>query len=119
MPSFNLAIKSGHLGSDPELKTLPSGARVCNVSLATQDTEKQTNWHRLVFWGPLAELLVANFKKGDYIMIFGKGRSGSYTNNSGIKVSTYDIQVDAFFDKSVPLAGGDLGDGGNSEDPPF
>ena len=63
--SVNKVILLGRLGQDPELKYTPSGAAVCNFSLATSESwndknsgqkQERTEWHRVVVWGKLAEL---------------------------------------------------------------
>lgn len=76
----NKVLLIGHLGKDPELKTLPSGSAVANVSLATSDSwkDKKTGedmekceWHNLVFYGRLAEILAEHCKKGSKIYVEG------------------------------------------------
>ena len=76
----NKFIGIGNLGKDPELKTLPSGSAVANVSLATSDSwkDKKTGedmekceWHNLVFYGRLAEILAEHCKKGSKIYVEG------------------------------------------------
>ena len=63
--SVNKVILLGRLGQDPELKYTPSGAAVCNFSLATSESwndknsgqkQERTEWHRVVVWGKLAKL---------------------------------------------------------------
>lgn len=70
----------GHLGADPEIKTLESNKKVARISLATNDEYtdkkgekvKQTQWHQLVVWGKLAETCEKYLNKGKEIAVEGK-----------------------------------------------
>lgn len=70
----------GNVGKDPEIKTLESGMKVANFSIATSETfkdkqgEKQTNteWHNIVIWGKLADVVEKYVKKGDKLFVAGK-----------------------------------------------
>ena len=73
MASVNKVILVGNLGRDPEIRYAPSGDAICNVSIATTDTWKDkqtgekkeaTEWHRVVFFGKLAEIVGQYLKKG-------------------------------------------------------
>lgn len=76
---INLVQLVGRLGTDVELKTLQNGSKVVNISLATNEYSKNnksewvetTYWHRLVFWGTLAERLVEKARKGSRLFIQG------------------------------------------------
>ena len=76
----NKVILIGNLGKDPEIKYLPSGSAVANVTMATSDSwkDKKTGediekceWHNLVFYGRLAEILAEYCKKGSKIYVEG------------------------------------------------
>lgn len=72
----------GNLGTDPKLFTHTNGTVSCAVSLATHD-QSGTTWHKLFFWGRLAEILVQYAKKGDKIYVTGKLRHHSYKDSVG------------------------------------
>lgn len=81
MASINKVILIGNLGKDPEVRYMPSGKAVANVTLATSDSwkdrntgEKQerTEWHNLVFYSPLAEIVGQYLRKGSPIFVEGR-----------------------------------------------
>ena len=92
---LNKVMLIGHLGKDPDVRTLDSGTKVCQFTLAT--TEKgytlqngtqvpdRTEWHNLVLWKGLAEVAGKYLHKGDKVFIEGKIRSRSYEDNSKVK----------------------------------
>ena len=76
MSSVNKVILVGNLGKDPEVRYLPSGDQICNVTLATSEKYKDkasgeykenTEWHRVVFFGKLAEICGRYLQKGKKI----------------------------------------------------
>ena len=77
--TVNTAILIGNLGSDPEVKELPSGVRVANVSLATTERwkdkqgqrQEKTTWHDLVFWNAQADIVAEYAKKGSKLYVEG------------------------------------------------
>jgi len=86
MPNKNNCILSGHLGQDPNLRYTPNGTAVCTFSLAEaygKKENRQTQWHRVVVWGDLAEAVADNFKKGDAIQVEGPYRSRKWTDKEG------------------------------------
>src|SRR5262245_14830157 len=90
----------GRVGKDPELKWTNSGAAVCTFSLATerkwkgQDNQehKDTQWHRIVAWGGLAELGAEQFKKGTTVFVRGQLNTRNYDKN-GTKVYVTEIRA--------------------------
>lgn len=94
----------GHLGKDPEVRTLDTGTKVCQFTLAT--TEKgytlqngtqvpdRTEWHNIVMWKGLADVAEKYLHKGDKIYVEGKIRTRSYEDNKQIKRSITEIFVD-------------------------
>lgn len=82
---MNKVILIGNVGSDPELKTIPSGAKVAEISLATKKTwkdkegqwQEQTEWHKIVGWHYTADLIM-RLKKGDTVSIEGSIKYSSY-----------------------------------------
>jgi single-strand DNA-binding protein len=87
MASVNKVILVGNLGRDPETRYLPSGEAVTNVSLATTDAWKDkatgekkeaTEWHRISFFGKLAEIAGEYLKKGSQVYVEGRLRTRKY-----------------------------------------
>lgn len=88
----NKAILVGHLGQDPEVKYMPSGSAVANLSIATseqwkdkQSGEKQerTEWHRVVLFGRLAEIAGEYLKSGSQIYIEGRLQTRKWQGKDG------------------------------------
>ncbi|HEX2651308.1 MAG TPA: single-stranded DNA-binding protein [Burkholderiales bacterium] len=87
MASVNKVIIVGNLGRDPETRYLPSGEAVTNISVATTDTWKDkatgekkeaTEWHRVSFFGKLAEIAGEYLKKGSQVYVEGSLRTRKY-----------------------------------------
>ena len=97
----NKAILIGNLGSDPEVKYTPSGVPVANVSLATNESwtdrngerQERTEWHRLVFWRKLAEIVGQYLRKGSKVYVEGRIETRSWEDQSGQKRYTTEIVV--------------------------
>jgi len=96
----NKVILIGRLGSDPELKTTTTGITVVNFNLATNEswTDKVTNqkqerteWHRIVCWNKLAEIVGQYVKKGQLVYVEGKIQSREYEASDGIKKRVSEI----------------------------
>ncbi|KXU94867.1 single-stranded DNA-binding protein [Caballeronia megalochromosomata] len=92
MASVNKVILVGNLGADPETRYLPSGDAVANIRLATTDRYKekasgemkeQTEWHRVSFFGRLAEIVNEYLKKGSSVYIEGRIRTRKWTDQAG------------------------------------
>lgn len=89
MAGVNKVILVGNLGNDPEVKYMPSGDAIANISVATMDKWKDkatgeqreaTEWHRVVFFGKLAEIVGQYLKKGSAIYVEGKIKTEKYTD---------------------------------------
>ncbi len=100
MASVNKVILVGNCGRDAEIRYLPSGAAVANVTLATSSRRKDKNtgemvedtqWHRITFFERLAEIAGEYVKKGKPIYIEGRLKYGKFTNKDGIEQNTCDI----------------------------
>ena len=98
----NKVILIGNLGQDPEVRYAPSGAAVCNMTLATNeiwkdresgDRHERTEWHRLVFFGRLAEIVNEYLHKGSQIYIEGRIQSRKWNTQSGEERNTTEIVV--------------------------
>ena len=83
----------GHVGQDPEIKTLDGGKKLANFTIATNDSYKndkgekveQTEWHKLVAWGKTAEIIEKYVIKGKEIAVEGKLTHRSYDDKNGEK----------------------------------
>ena len=100
MASVNKVILVGNCGRDPEIRYLPSGQAVANVSVATSsrrkdknsgETIEDTQWHRVTFYDRLAEIAGEYVKKGQPIYVEGRLKYGKYTDQSGVEKNTVDI----------------------------
>ena len=89
---INKVILVGNLGSDPEVKYMPSGGAVTNLNLATTDSWKdkntgdrvdKTEWHRIVFFNRLAEIAGEYLKKGSQVYVEGALRTRKWQDNNG------------------------------------
>lgn len=93
MASLNKACLIGNLGADPEIRETGNDVKVATISIATtekytdKDGNKQekTEWHRIVLWRGLAEIVERYVKKGDKLYIEGKITNRSYETNTGEK----------------------------------
>lgn len=92
MASVNKVIVVGNIGRDPELRYMPSGDAVTNISVATTDRYKDkqsgeakeiTEWHRIAFFGKLAEIAGQYLKKGSQVYVEGRLRTRKWTDSSG------------------------------------
>lgn len=100
MASVNKVIIMGNCGRDPEVRYLPSGKAVANVSIATTSRRKDktsgesiedTQWHRVTFYERLAEIAGEYIKKGKAVYIEGRLKYGTYTDKSGLEKPTVEI----------------------------
>lgn len=95
----NKAIIVGNVGNDPEVRYMPNGNAVANVSIATSDTwkdrntgeqQERTEWHRVVFFNRLAEIVEQYVKKGSKLYIEGRLQTRSWEQD-GVKRYTTEI----------------------------
>lgn len=100
MASVNKVIILGNCGRDPEVRYLPSGKAVANVSVATTskrkdqtsgETIEDTQWHRVTFYDRLAEIAGEYLKKGKPVYVEGRLKYGKYTGQDGVEKNTVDI----------------------------
>jgi len=100
MASINKVILVGNLGNDPEVKYMPNGGAVTNISIATTDSwkdkntgdkQERTEWHRVVFFNRLAEIVGEYLRKGSQIYIEGSLRTRKWTDQSGQDKYTTEI----------------------------
>ena len=99
---INKVILVGHLGQDPEVRYMPNGNAVANISVATSETWKdkqtgeskdKTEWHRVVIFGRLAEIAGEYLKKGSQVYIEGQLQTRKWQDQSGIDHYTTEIVV--------------------------
>lgn len=119
MASVNKVILVGNLGADPEVRYLPSGDAVANIRLATTDRYKDkqsgemrdaTEWHRVSFFGRLAEIVSEYLKKGSSVYIEGRIRTRKYQAQDGS--DRYSTEIVA---EQMQMLGG-RGEGGGHSD---
>lgn len=120
MASVNKVILVGNCGRDPEIRYLPSGQAVANISVATSSRRKDKNtgemvedtqWHRVTFFDRLAEIVGEYVKKGRPIYVEGRLTYRKYTDKDGVEKSATDIIA-----TELQLLGGREGMGGPAGD---
>lgn len=125
MASVNKAILVGNLGRDPEMRYLPDGQAVANLSVATTDKYKDksgamqeaTEWHRVSFFGRTAEVCGQYLKKGSQVYIEGSIRTSKYTDKDGVEKYATEIRGDKM-QMLGGKSGGDMDDSGYSQPAP-
>lgn len=118
MASVNKVILVGNIGRDPEVRYTPDGAAICNVSIATTSSWKdktsgerreETEWHRVVFYNRLAEVVGEYMKKGRPMYVEGRLKTRKWQNKEGVDQYTTEVVAD----QMQMLGGRDGGDGGS------
>ena len=103
MASVNKCIFVGNLGKDPELRYSASGEAICNFSIActenwkdkaTGEKKELTEWHRISFFGKLAEICGQYLKKGSQVYVEGSIRTRKWTDKDGQERYTTEIRGD-------------------------
>jgi len=103
MASVNKVILVGNLGRDPETRYMPDGGAITNVSIATTEVwkdkngEKQekTEWHRVAFFGKLAEIAGEYLKKGSQVYVEGRLQTRKWQDKDGVDKYTTEIVANA------------------------
>ena len=110
MASINKVTLVGNLGQDPEVKYMPSGGAITNISIATTDKwkdkssgeqQEKTEWHRVVFFNRLAEIAGEYLRKGSQVYIEGSLRTQKWQDKSGNDRYTTEIVA-----KEMQMLGG-------------
>jgi single-strand DNA-binding protein len=100
MASVNKVILIGNLGRDPEVRYTPSGAAVCNVTLATSrqwkdktsgEKQEETEWHRVVFYDRLAEIAGEYLRKGRPVYVEGRLKTRKWQDKDGVEKYTTEV----------------------------
>lgn len=98
----NKAIIIGHLGKEPELRKMPNGNAVANLSVATNESwkdqqgerQERTEWHRVVLFGKLAEIAAQYLKQGSRAYFEGKMRTNKWLDSEGVERYTTEVVAD-------------------------
>ena len=98
----NRATILGNLGNDPEVKYTASGSAIANLTVATSESwndkatgekKENTEWHRVVLFGKLAEVAGEYLRKGSQVYIEGQLRTRKWTDNAGVEKYTTEVVV--------------------------
>jgi single-strand DNA-binding protein len=105
MAGVNKVIIVGNLGKDPEVRFMPNGGAVANITVATSDSWKdkqsgeqkeKTEWHRVVMFGKLAEIAGEYLKKGSKVYLEGSLQTRKWTNQQGQDQYTTEIVLQGY-----------------------
>lgn len=116
----NKVILVGNLGNDPEIRNLNNGGSVTTISVATSESwkdkqtgenQERTEWHRVKFFGRLAEIAAEYLRKGKQVYIEGSIRTDKYTDKEGVERYSTDIIAN-----EMQMLGG-AGEGGGQSSP--
>lgn len=118
----NKVILVGNLGADPEVRYMPSGGAVANITLATSESwrdkatgemKEVTEWHRVVLFGKLAEVAGEYLRKGAQIYIEGQLRTRKWTDQAGMEKYTTEVIVNV--GGTMQMLGGRPSTSGNGQ----
>ena len=121
MASVNKVIIVGHLGQDPTTRYLPDGTAVTNISVATTETWKDkasgekkeaTEWHRVSFWGRLAEVAGEYLKKSALVYVEGKLQTRKWQDKEGVDRYSTEVVLN-----QMQMLGSKPRDGGEEREP--
>ena len=105
MAGINKVIIVGNLGNDPEIRTMPNGEQVANITVATSESwtdkntgerKEQVEWHRIVLYRRLAEIAGQYLHKGSQVYIEGRLKTRKWQDNNGQDRYSTEIQCDNF-----------------------
>jgi single-strand DNA-binding protein len=129
MASVNKVILVGNLGKDPEVRYMPSGSAICNITIATSrqwkdktsgERQEETEWHRVALFDRLAEIAGEYLKKGRPVYIEGRLKTRKYTDKDGVEKYTTEIiaaEMQLLGGREGGGGGDDMGGSGGSERP--
>ncbi|QLK59584.1 single-stranded DNA-binding protein [Rahnella inusitata] len=115
----NKVILVGNLGQDPEIRYMPNGGAVANMTLATSESwrdkatgeqKEKTEWHRVVLFGKLAEVAGEYLKKGSQVYIEGALQTRKWTDQAGVEKYTTEVVVNV--GGTMQMLGGRASGGG-------
>ncbi len=102
---INKVILVGNLGNDPEIRYMPNGGAVANITIATSETwrdkatgeqREKTEWHRVVLFGKLAEVAGEYLRKGSQVYVEGQLQTRKWQNQQGQDQYTTEVVVQGF-----------------------
>lgn len=105
MAGINKVILVGNVGDDPQMRKIPNGNSVANFTIATSDSwrdkatgepKERTEWHKIVFFGPKADIIGEHVKKGTKLYVEGALRTRKWEDKSGVERYTTEIIGDKF-----------------------
>ncbi|ENL8513170.1 single-stranded DNA-binding protein [Providencia rettgeri] len=120
----NKAILIGNLGQDPEIRYMPNGGAVANITLATSESwrdkqsgeiREKTEWHRVIIFGKLAEVAGEYLKKGSQVYIEGSLQTRKWQDQSGQDRYTTEVVVN--IGGTMQMLGGNGGNQAGSQQP--
>ena len=125
MSSINKVFILGNLGKDPEVRYAPSGAAICNITIATSrvwkdkvsgEKQEETEWHRVAFFDRMAEVAGEYLKKGKSVYIEGRLKTRKWTDKEGQDRYTTEILADRMemLGSREGMGGGAADDGGGA-----
>ena len=129
MASINKVILIGNLGKDPEVRYTPDNSAITNITLATThtwkdkqsgDKKEETEWHRVAFFGRLAEIAGEYLKKGSPVYVEGRLRTRKWQDKEGKDRYTTEIVADTMqmLGSRSGMGGGDNAERGERSAPP-
>ncbi len=123
--SVNKVILIGNLGKDPEIRTLPSGEKIANLTLATSEQwrdkasgerKEKTEWHRVVIFNENIAKVAENYlKKGAKVYIEGSLQTRKWTDNAGVEKYSTEVVLQKFRGELTMLDGKSEGGGGGRD----
>ncbi|MCS0400893.1 single-stranded DNA-binding protein [Vibrio diabolicus] len=117
---INKVILVGNLGNDPEIRYMPNGGAVANITIATSDSwrdkatgeqREKTEWHRVVLFGKLAEVAGEYLRKGSQVYIEGQLQTRKWQDQSGQDRYSTEVVVQGFNGVMQMLGGRGQGGG--------
>ncbi len=126
MSSINKVILIGNLGKDPEVRSMQNGGKVANLSLATSESWKdkatgekkeRTEWHRVVVFGPLADIVDRYTKKGSKIYVQGSLQTRKWTDKDGAEKYSTEVVLQGFSAELTLLDGRKPGEAQDDDAP--
>ncbi|CAH0532546.1 Single-stranded DNA-binding protein [Vibrio stylophorae] len=119
----NKVILVGHLGNDPEIRYMPNGGAVANITVATSESwrdkntgeqREKTEWHRVALFGKVAEVAGEYLKKGSQVYIEGQLQTRKWQDQNGQERYTTEVVVQGF-NGSMQMLGGRQGGGASAQ----
>jgi single-strand DNA-binding protein len=124
--SLNKVQLIGNVGKDPEIRFTQDGRPIANLTIATSETwndkqgqkQEKTEWHRVVAFGKLAEIIQSYVKKGSKLFIEGQLQTRKWTDNQGQDKYTTEIVIHQFGGQMIMLDSKGQGGGGYQQQEP-